>query len=41
MVDERYTYHFGLQVIYGATPATATLFVKGDAGIETETINYS
>ncbi len=41
MMDEKYTYQFGLQVVYGATPATATFFVKGDASIETETINYS
>jgi hypothetical protein len=41
MVDEKYSYSFGLQVVYGKVSTTATFFSKGNKGIETKTIEFS
>ena len=38
MVDDRYKYSFGLQVIYGKDQVTGFLFFKGDKGIDPEKI---
>ena len=41
MLDQKYAYSFGLQVVYGTEPATATFFAEGNEGIERDTIDYS